>query len=86
MSAAIEIDINILASRLGRNANTIRQWMRRSDFPAAAMPTRLGGRGKLVWTEEQAELLEPYAQERAESKGWAGYHKQAEAEAEAGAQ
>lgn len=70
------LDIKDLAKKLGRTSNTIRQWMRREDFPKSAMPTVEGGRGKFYWTPKQAKALEDYAKARASARGWGGYHKQ----------
>lgn len=58
-----------LASRLERAEHTIRQWIRREDFPMALKPQTEGGRAKLYWVESQIPGLEAYADERASNRG-----------------
>lgn len=63
------IYIDELARRLGRASHTVRQWVRRPDFPLALTPGSEGGRNKLYWTEAQVPGLRAYADEREQHRG-----------------
>lgn len=68
-SNADRIYIDDIAVRIGRAAHTVRQWVRRPDFPAALAPGLEGGRNKLYWTEDQVQGLRAYAAERESLRG-----------------
>lgn len=61
--------IDDLASHLGRAPHTIRQWVKRPDFPDDLKPAAEGGRNKLFWTDGQLPGLERYADERESLRG-----------------
>lgn len=63
------MDIEAISRELGRAPHTIRQWLKREDFPAELQPAREGGREKLVWKPDQIEPLRAYADERASRRG-----------------
>lgn len=71
MTAAEEdrIYIGALAESLGRAPHTIRQWLRRKDFPKGLRPAREGGREKIYWTPDQVAGLKEYAAERLQQRG-----------------
>lgn len=75
MTSEDRIYIEELARLLVRSTNTIRQWLRREDFPSAARPSKEGGRGKFFWTKDQLSVIEEYASERSSARGWDGWHK-----------
>lgn len=72
MSADELLSIDDLAFRLRRAPHTIRQWLKREDFPESARPQKEGGRGKLVWTPDQLDEIKAYANERDAARGWPG--------------
>lgn len=63
------IYIAAMAERLERAEHTIRQWIKRDDFPAELRPEEEGGRHKLFWVEDQLEGLRQYAAERDSMRG-----------------
>lgn len=75
MSIEGRIYIKELAERLGRSVTTVRQWMRRADFPSACQPSSEGGRNTAYWTEDQMLAISEYAQTREQNKGWGGFHR-----------
>lgn len=66
------LSIEDLAERLTRAEHTIRQWLRRDDFPDALKPELLGGRKKMVWSTDQIAGLEEYARTREANRGTFG--------------
>lgn len=64
-----KIYIDDLAKKLGRAPHTIRQWLKRKDFPRELKPSREGGREKIFWLPSQLSGLESYAQERMNNRG-----------------
>lgn len=68
-----------LATKLGRTEHTIRQWIRREDFPKKLKPKTEGGRNKLYWTPSQLEGLSKYADKRAGAQGWPTAGEEAQA-------
>lgn len=63
------IYIDDMVQRLGRAAHTIRQWVRRADFPDYLKPQTEGGRNKLFWVEDQMDGLITYARAREAGRG-----------------
>lgn len=63
------IYIAALAERLTRAEHTIRQWIKRDDFPAELLPETEGGRKKLYWVESQVAGLQEYGAERDSMRG-----------------
>lgn len=63
------IYIDVLAGHLERAPHTIRQWLKRPDFPDALKPSTEGGRNKLYWTDDQLDGLQGYAAEREQLRG-----------------
>lgn len=70
MSEDDRIYIEELADKLERAPHTIRQWIKRSDFPQELRPSSEGGRNKLYWQSHQISGLETYASERAKNRGF----------------
>lgn len=69
MSDNGRIYIAEMASILGRAEHTIRQWLKREDFPASLKPDQEGGRNKLFWTSSQTNGMRDYAAERDAARG-----------------
>lgn len=61
--------IELLSKKLGRSTHTIRQWIKRDDFPVDLLPQEEGGRKKMSWTEGQLEGLAGYAELRESQRG-----------------
>lgn len=63
------IFIELLSETLDRSTHTIRQWLRREDFPDALKPTVEGGRKKMCWVDDQLEGLREYGEQRERLRG-----------------
>ncbi len=83
MRMAIEghIYISELAAHLGRAEHTLRQWVKRDDFPHHLRPQVEGGRKRLYWQSHQIAGLERYAAQRSSARGSFGRERAAQASA-----
>lgn len=64
------LSIADLADHLGRAEHTIRRWVNEEALPADLMPSREGGRQKLLWSPSQLLGLERFARDREQRRGW----------------
>lgn len=82
METTGRIYIDQLSQRLRppRAVHTIRQWVNDELLPENLRPGREGGRQVLFWTEDQMPGLQAFVRERENRRGWAGLHKNSEAE------
>ncbi len=78
---AIEGHIYIadMANCLGRAEHTLRQWVKREDFPHHLKPQVEGGRKRLYWQTHQVAGLEVYAAQRSSARGSFGRDRAAAA-------
>lgn len=63
------LDIVAVSGKIGRAQHTIRQWLKRSDFPSELQPSRVGGREQLMWDKDQIDGLKAYARDRLSMRG-----------------
>lgn len=67
-----EITLSDLVKIVERKPHTIRQYLKRADFPDELRPDVANGRGKMVWRAEQIEGWKDYVRERDSHRGWHG--------------